>query len=421
MNNQELWLHIDVNSYFASILQQENPALRGKALGVVKDQGRTCLIATSREAKKMGISTGTLLKDAQEKCPSLIVLPAAFQLYLSATHTLESVLGSFSPDVEMFSLDEAFLYYTPICRQYVTPQDCALRIQHALKKNLGEWVTCSVGISHTKFLAKLAGEKASTDEIQTITEETKDGFLSQVQFKDVCGVGHRLERKLALLGVYNPYAIRFIPKEQLVGVFGAFWASELKKIAYGEETHLLSHRTQNEHMKSVSRSITCMGAPWKTERGIQSILYNLTTDVCHKARALGLAGRHFSVSLKGRTEYWSTHQIFTTPLSHSRTTAQIIWNTILYHWEKRFPVIRCHVSLNLLSPHLFLQESLLPEWQRSEKIEQAVMNMNAKYGPYTLRPATLLRRSEILKPEVNGFFGDRPFYSMQSPVIQIVK
>lgn len=417
MNNEAVWFHIDVNSYFASILQQENPSLRGKPVGVVKDAGRTCLIATSREAKKVGIKTGIALKEAKLIYPSIVVLPAAFSLYLSATRKLEEVLHSFTPDIEMFSLDEAFLYYPPIAHQYSSPLECALHIQKMIKQALGEWVTCSVGISHTKFLAKLAGELASTDEIQTITEDTKDLFLSRAAFKDVCGIGRQLEKKLSLLGAHTPYAIRFIPTEVLAETCGIFWARELKKMAYGEETHFLTQRNKNEHMKSVGRSITCMGAPWKTEKSIQSVLYNLTSDVCHKARSLKLSGRHFSVSLKGSTEYWYAQQTFVAPLSHSMEAAKIIWQTVLESWHKRFPVVRCHVSLSLLSPHLFSQESLLPAWQRSEKIEHAMMRINQMYGDHTIRSALFIQRNKLLQPEVNGFFGDRAFYKTQPSAI----
>ncbi len=413
MTNQ-LWFHIDINSYFASILQQEIPSLRGKPLGVVKDLGRTCLIATSREAKQYGIKTGISLKDARVLYPKITILPAAFHLYLSATQKLERVLRSFTPDVEVFSLDEAFLLYSPIERHFTSPEEAARSIQESIKQSLGEWVTCSVGIAENKFLAKLAGELCPTDQILHVTEKNKDLLLASARFKDVCGVGLRLEKKLQTLGVTNPYAIRFIPQETLEKVVGFFWAEELKKIAYGEETHFLSHTRKVPYMQSVSRSITCMKAPWSTDEQLRSVLYNLTLDISYKARLLKLSGRNFSVSFTGRNEYWKTAQTFTAPLSHGTDTAQLIWETVQKSWKDTFPVVRCRVSLNLLSPHTFSQEGLLPGWQRTEKIEAALLKINKKYGDHMVRPAVLLSRSQLLKPEVTGFFGDKEFYALSS-------
>ncbi len=90
-------LHVDINSYFATLLQQENPALRDRPLGVTKGEGRTCLIATSKEAKKFGIKTGMRLKEALPLYPKLITAPAEFERYLDATKRLKKLFESIAP------------------------------------------------------------------------------------------------------------------------------------------------------------------------------------------------------------------------------------------------------------------------------------------------------------------------------------
>ena len=103
-----LWAHVDINSYFATLLQQENPALRGKPVGIVKEVGRTCIIAASKEAKALGVGTGSRLQDAKH-VPDLILVPAQFDFYLDATKRLKRLFESLAPTVQIFSLDELLL------------------------------------------------------------------------------------------------------------------------------------------------------------------------------------------------------------------------------------------------------------------------------------------------------------------------
>ncbi len=213
-------LHVDMNSYFATILQQENPRLRGKPIGVLKAAGRSCVIAASKEAKKLGVTTGCRVKEAKLLAPQIIFVPAAFDIYLSCTQKLKAAFHSVCPHVSIFSLDEAFLDITDDDLIYPDPVAFARLVQTRVKETLGEWVTCNVGISHNHFLAKLASEIAPKGTIFTITQENKDAILAQVPFQAVCGIGHRLEKKLHALGVVNPYAINFLDPQTLLAHFG---------------------------------------------------------------------------------------------------------------------------------------------------------------------------------------------------------
>jgi DNA polymerase-4 len=195
MAMKNLILHVDINSYFATMLQQENPMLRGKPVGVIKSEGRTCIIAASKEAKRLGVSTGARVPEAREKIPGLILVPAEFNLMLSATRKMKALFQTFSPSVHIFSLDEAFLDLTGCEKLFTTPVSYARRIQARIKEVLGEWVTCNVGISHNKLLAKMAGEIAPKGEALMIDDHNLDDVLRTVEFKDVCGVGWGLQKK----------------------------------------------------------------------------------------------------------------------------------------------------------------------------------------------------------------------------------
>lgn len=433
------WIHIDINSYFATLLQQEIPSLRGKPLGVVKDHGRTCLIATSKEAKTFGVKTGMPLKDAKHLCPQIVVLPTFFPMYLSSTKKLKALFESISPDVNVFSMDEVFIYYTPIRSLYQSPAALAQEIQLKIKAALGEWVTCNIGIAETKFLAKMAGEVAKPATITQVTdsrfmmhEDTsytpdstfnqtkykvpstnkidKVNLLSTTTFKDVCGIGYRLGAKLEALGIYTPYGINFLDDETLEKHFGSFWVKELRKMAQGEEPHFLSKPPTNEHMKSVSRSITCAKKTWADEQSIKKLLYNLTYEAMTKARKMHLAGRSVYLSFRGHDQRWSTHITLGHYVFHTQELFSIIYEKLYQEWQNHFAVVKCTVAMGMLQPWEKLELQYFPDFETTEKLESAMQSINERYGAFTIRSGLLTTRHEIIWPEVNGFFGDKDYY-----------
>jgi len=414
-------LHVDINSYFATLLQQENPHLRGQPIGVVKDIGRTCIIAASKEAKLHGVKTGTTTSDAKQRCPSIQFLAADFDRYLAATQALSALFRRLCHTVYIYSLDEAFLDITD-CQSYLypDPHQFAQYVQQAIRDTLGEWVTCNVGISYNFLLAKLASEIAPKGSIKTIDKTNLDSTLASVNFGDVCGIGFRLERKLQALHVTHPYQIRFLDPDELERWVGPFWQKELFKIAYGQETHHFDSLQANQQatnkqaispqMKTVSRSVTT----WQLvhdEDTIRHILLNLSIEVAYKARHMHLSGRQIGLFLSGHGQAWSTHLTLKHPINHTPEYFQYLYHHLYLNWHHPFPIIKFGVYLGLLQSTHSTPDSLLPAWQKQEKTTRATDAINHRYGLFTTRPASLLN-STIIRPEVTGFLGDKTFWGV---------
>ena len=408
---RKTFFHIDINSYFATMLQQETPALRGKPLAIVKDAGRTCIIAASKEAKKLGVKTGSRMSEALVMAPDIIAIPADFDLYWSATCKLKKLFESLSPDVAMFSLDEAFLDYTPLRQIHSSPQDFAKLIQRSVKDTLGSWVTCSIGISHNRFLAKMAGEVSGPDSITTVDLKNKDVLLSQTAFKDVCGIGPRLTQRLERHGVVVPYQINFIPDEELRRSFGPFWSVELRKMGKGEEPLFLSRLKEvPTHMKSVGRSIT----GWQlcnSEAVIKRTLYNLVSEIIYKVRSMSLAGRLVSISVNGGGQSWSSYVTLKHHICHTGELFQYVYYDLYKKWRRPFPVIKLAVRLGLLEPQAELTQSLLPKWLKEERVALACDKIVSSYGLFAVTSG-LLARGPRIRPEVTGFLGDKQYQFM---------
>ncbi|MFZ5376057.1 MAG: DNA polymerase Y family protein [Patescibacteria group bacterium] len=406
-------LHIDINSYFASLLQQQIPSLRAKPLAVVKDIGRTCIIAASKEAKLLGIKTGDNVHEWQSLV-DLKVAPCDFSLFLSATKKLQRVFSSFSPDVRIFSLDEVFIDYTPLQNLYGSAEEFATKIQDQIHSVLGGWVDCNVGIGPNRFLAKMTGEVSAKGSVTRVDESNLMSLLSRVEFRDVCGIGYRLSKKLARLGVYHPLQISFFCDEELVAHFGKFWAKELRKMSQGQEPHLLSHSQDRLTMKSVSRSITGFHLI-NSEVEIKKILYNLVEEVIHKVRRMNLAGRLVGFSLYGGYGQKRSISSYLTLQRYIRNTKEmfdLIYNQLYLSRKRDFPIIRFRVFLAMLQPWVGL--SLLEEDQKREKIACSVDKLNQKYGLFTVTSGLLTDKQKIIRPEVTGFFGDKQFQLMNN-------
>jgi len=403
-------LHVDINSYFATILQQENPHLRGKPVGVIKDAGRSCLIATSKEAKKMGINTGDSKFDAKKIYPDIICIPAAFDRYLDTTRRMQKIFLDISPDVYIYSLDEAFIDITA-CRKNLYPDVnlLAKNIQKKIKDDLGEWVTCNVGIAHNRLLSKMASEVTAKGTVMEVTQENKDALLASTSFGDVCGVGYALSKKLRLFNINTPYQIRFIPEQDLESIVGPFWVKELIKIAYGEETHLMQQIDNKQpHMKSVGRSITGYRL-YDNDKEITDVLKNLSLEVVDKIRRMNLSGRKLSISLYGQNKKWKNHITVKLPMSHSSEIIDHIEN-LFKEWPKDFKVIKFLVRLSLLEKNS--QDQLLKDWQKNESIQKALDKINTKHGIFTVHPAAIPSKDELILPEITGFLGDREYYGL---------
>jgi DNA polymerase-4 len=414
-----MYLHVDINAYFATLLQQETPSLRGQPLGIIKDIGRSCIIACSKEAKLFGIQTGSSRAEALARCPQLKLVKADFQLSLSATMKLQTLFAQFSPDFEVFSLDESFIPFAPLQRLYDNPQQLAGQIQEQIKVVLGEWVTCNVGIGRTRFLAKMVGEVSPKGTISSVGGEngtendaalttTEQSLLSSTTFSDVCGIGHRLSKRLSHVGITVPYQINFVPQQDLERWFGPWWSVELQKMARGDEPAFLARLTEKEKpMRSISRSITLFSTT-KDEGKIRQILYNLCAEITYKARRQGLAGRLVGVSLTGQQHIWSQHVTTRQPINHTSTLFAAV-TKLIDQRPRSFPVIRFAVYSSLLETTTLTQLSLLPDWWQRERLETALDAVNDRYGLFTVHSA-FLPKKEIIMPEVTGFFGDKQYY-----------
>src|ERR1039457_6580312 len=159
--DQRVILHIDMNAFFASVEQQANPALRGKPIAVVGGGSRTVITTSSYEARAQGVKTGMAVWEGKRCCPELILVVGDNRKYQYTSSRIVEIFRDYTPEVEVFSIDEAWLDVTHSISLFNSPERIAYLIKARIKHRFG--ITCSIGIAPNKLLAKLASDMQKPD------------------------------------------------------------------------------------------------------------------------------------------------------------------------------------------------------------------------------------------------------------------
>ncbi len=290
--------HIDFDSFFASCEQQFDPALRGKPIGVTATNGRTCIIAASREAKKLGIPSVSRTWEARKICPSLITVPAQFERYWDITQKFLNICKDYSPYVELFSLDEVFMDLTSTENLFGGRYGLIQTIRDRIRVEIGEYITVSVGLSYNKLLAKLASGINKPDGFKEINPADVEEVYSRVKLTDFCGIGFRVEKRLNKIGINTPLQLRAADLDVLISEFKDHGGHFLKNLGLGiDEREVIPYYNPSE-TKSVGRNY-CLPKNEYDQRVILQNLFELCEEVGIKLRRINKKARTIGLYLGG--------------------------------------------------------------------------------------------------------------------------
>ena len=197
-------LFLDMNSFFASVEQQVRPELRGKPVGVAPYTGDSgCIIAASIEAKRQGVKI-CRVGEAKKIIPSMTILEARPALYMLYHKEIRKTIEKFTPYYQAMSIDEFAIHLTPLDQNYVSSIALAQKIKHAIKSDIGDYLNCSVGISSSKFLAKMAAGSQKPDGLVVLDIDQLEEFYAKLKLTDLTGVNFRTEARLNFIGIKTP-------------------------------------------------------------------------------------------------------------------------------------------------------------------------------------------------------------------------
>ena len=398
-------LHIDFDSFFASVEQQENPSLRNKPIGVTAANGRTCIIASSREAKRLGIKTGTRSYEAFKIHPSIILVKADFVKYLEISKRSLNICKDYSPYIELFSIDELFMDITQSAHLFNGAYGIIKIIKERIRNEIGEFITVSVGISHNKMLAKLASGFKKPNGIFEIKKEDIDKVYSKAKLTDVCGIGERINERLNKIGIHNLMDLRKTSLPFLIAEFGSAEAEFLKNVSFGIGNSAVNSYTNPIDIKSVSRNY-CLPQNEYDKKVVMQNIYELCEEIGIKLRRLSKKARTIGISLKGNfnihirktyPEYFDTgKEIFTACLSLS--SSHLPGGNSVYVRQIGIWVGNLE-KINQTPLSLF-------DSARQNKLTSVIDAINEKFGDHTIRNGFLLY-SDKLTTVPNGYMADK--------------
>lgn len=393
--------HIDMDSYFASVEQQVNPFLVGKNIVVSGKEGsRTVIVAASKEAKKFGVKTAMLTHEARKLCPNLIFVEPDGKKYWEINRRFVNIFQRFTDKVELFSIDEAFLDLTGYVKNMAQARVLARKIKQIMIQEIGEVVTCSIGIASNKMLAKLASDLNKPNGLVVINEKNKLFILEHCQLKDFCGVGERIRYRLEMLGIETVKKLRHFPIKDLVKEFGPFYGQFLHDMAWGlDETPVIS-ADLSPMIKSVSRAYTLDFDTYDKKR-IAQILLILSEKCGRELRQKKLSGKTI--------EFFLRLENFTYLKWRVTLSGYINDGHLIYQAGER-KLLNCQLPLavrlvGVRISNLMTQSSQLSLWDNDKKrklLVSSIDKINSKYGEFTVKSGFLLD-SPILRNKVGGF------------------
>ena len=381
-------LCVDMDAFFASVEQRDNPILRDKPIAVTGAGERTVITTSSYEARAFGVKTGMTTYKAKRLCPHILFVIGNNKKYAQICESLEEICLRFSPDVEIYSIDEVFLDITNSHHLWGGPENMAQTIKDTVKNELG--LTCTVGMGSNVLIAKLASDLAKPDGLRWIDENTVASVFEALPVKKLWGIGSQTEEKLRLMGITTCGALGRASLSLLTKKFGVL-GERLKDMGNGKLERPIEVTSPDP--KSIGHSITLPNDIWEREE-IASCLLRLAEKVGRRARRYGHKGK--KIGLTFRYNDFKTFTKQTTLPAPTNDTGEI------YHAAVTIlDGIRLQKSIRLLGISLSSlgKENQMSLFQESEKekkaaLAKAVDTINDKFGEHTLTLASTVAQEK---------------------------
>ncbi len=398
-------LHIDMNSYFATVEQQANPGLRNKPVAVLGSHAkRTIIVAASVEAKRFGVKTGTRVEDAPKICPQIIFVHGEPRKYSWVTKKFIEIFESYTDKVEIFSIDEAFLDVTNTENLYGGAENIAKEIKRRIREEIGEYLSCSIGIATNKFLAKVGSNLKKPDGLVIITPTNKDEILLTLPLSEYCGIGRRIHQRLGAMGINTTADLRAVSNVILNKEFGIATGEKLRRMAYGLDNAPVTSWHDRSDAKSFSHSRT-LNKDVTNQDEIRRHILLLSEKVARHMRKDGYLGKEVGLWIRFKDFSGAGKSQKIGKWTHDGAEIAETAQKILKALELRQPVRAIGVYVGNIQRSQNVPVSLLSEDTINDKILSAMDAVNDRFGEDVVTRARLTGTK--IKEIVSGMGRDK--------------
>lgn len=381
-------LLVDMNSYFASVEQSCNPALRGKPVAVC-GEGRTIVVTASYEARAFGVKTGMTKPEARKLCPAIIFVKGNLDKYIDTSFRIHKIFLDYTDRVEVFSIDECFLDMTPTAGLFGGDVEVGRQIKKRIKESFG--LLCSVGIGPNKVVAKVAAKLNKPDGLTVIRKnEIAEKYLPLPVGKlQGVGVGRRIEEKFRLLGIRTAGDLGNAPPEildRMFGVLGKMYA----QIGQGTYDAPVKSYKEQDTVKSVGHSHT-LPKDTKDLQVIRAFLQMLCEKVATRMRKYKIKGRTIMLLVRySDFDFFAKRHTLKQGVNAGVEIFRAAWEV----FEKE--CLPLDLAVRLLGVSVGNVEAdageqyVFEEMRKKEKLQSVMDGINNKYGSSTIKPVSLI-------------------------------
>lgn len=380
---------MDMNAFFASVEQRDHPELRNKPIVITNGAQGSCIITSSYEARAYGIKTGMRLYEAKRLCPKLIQCPSNPKRYVAVSQAIMQELTTITPDIEVFSIDEAFLDVTHCQRLHGLPPKIGLMVKQKIWEV--SQLPCSVGVSGDKTTAKYAANCYKPDGFMVIPPWEARKQLANVPVTELCGISHGIAGFLAQYGAHTCGDVTRLPISILAKRFGNF----------GRRIWTMCHGADLEPLQIEVKAPKSMGhgkiLPPNTVdvELIEFYLLYMSEKLAERLRRHEMRAQYFFIGLRCQHN-WLGGQYLLSEMTHD---VKLIYELAIQVMKKNWfgqPVSQ--VQITALNPQHGEQQ--LTFWDTSEQEHRDKLNhakdvVNQRFGEHTLVQAKILAAKKL--------------------------
>jgi DNA polymerase IV len=395
--NAVQWLFLDLNAYFASCEQQENPKLRGKPIIIVQTvTDSACAIAASYEAKRLGIKTGTLVREARQICHDVIPVQARHRLYSNYHERILKAVDTCLPIEKVMSIDEMACRLMGRERQVPVARELALKVKRVLREQIGECMTCSIGLAPNVFLGKVGSDFQKPDGLTIITKDNLPDVLLGMKLRSIYSIGPRMEQRLNHAGIYCFADLWNASSAHLRRVWGGIHGLLFYQMLHGVDIQPPS----SSHAKSMGHQHV-LEPELRTNAGAKNFAHHLLAKAAERLRRNDYYCRRLGLSIS-----WTGHQGgWWDDIGFNETCdTGFLLARLENLWARVPPLKPLAVSVVLLGlvPASKHQGDLFAINPRQKKLSPLIDQINQRYGRNAIGFG-------LLPPTVQAFKGHAAF------------
>lgn len=379
---------IDMNAFFASVEQHDHPELRGQPLAITNGEQGTCIITCSYEARAYGIQTGMRLKAAKALCPHLIQIPAHPNRYVEVSTAIMDALTSLTPDIEIFSVDEAFLDVTRCQTLWGSPEQIGRLAKEKVLEVSG--LLCSVGVSGDKTTAKYAAKRQKPNGLTIIPPWEAKERLRKVPVSELCGIGEGITRFLAQYGIHVCGDMEKLP----IGVLGKRFGN------IGRRLWLMCQGADPEPIKKDIPDPKSMGhgkvMPPNTRNKKVLIIYlqHMCEKLASRLRKHNMVAQCFFIGWRHELGWLGDKCQWVYPTADGKNIFRLGQMILQAVWHGE-PVHQIQVTALDPKPNTHQLDLFIGPNQEREQLNTIVDQINDRFGEWAIAPAQMLERSSM--------------------------